>query len=505
MTNASNTQRNKKLTKRILIEVIVAIAILAPAIYLCVNLKPIIIGQVLKIVELKPNSQGFETWLSPPTTITRGYHLFNISNAMEIVTDPSSTTIQLKETRAYDYHLFATKKDVRWSDDNKALSYSIYRLFNRHSTKFEPSAVNDTGVFVDLLRAIFRTQFESRPASSFFDLGGNNAFNYGNAIEQLEGFTSPLFETVREKMTGPNTAKSGFIYRYNGSRSYNFTIRSGLMEKGQVLSFASENVPFSFSSPDKYPLTIYDGLTFVPMLFDKPVMHIFQADFCRPITVKFNRVLTMFSGIDVHEYVIKFIDFDQCTNISDINTCPELDKLDVSKCISATLPDNTVFLSKPHFYGASNETMENLNIEGFTPTRDQHEALIYFEPYSGTPLRAHHRIQLNIDAIIDPMKQSEYGSELTPTKRRGVRRMIPLVWIDQEVNIDDATIGKLRLVHLAIRHGKVVIMVAAILLIILIIGILECLAKRATRKERRRRGGHQKEDPLMQQMTSINQ
>ena len=269
------------------------------------------------------------------------------------------------------------------------------------------------------------------------------------------------------------------------------------MEKGQVLAFASENVPFSFSSPTPYPVTIYDGLTFVPMLFDKPTMHIFQADFCRPVTVKFNKIISMFGGIDVHEYVIKFVDFDKCTDPSDINTCPEVDKLDVSKCISASLPENTVFLSKPHFYGSSNETMEEMNIEGFTPTRDQHEALIYFEPYSGTPLRAHHRIQLNIDAIIDPMRQSEYGSDLEPSKRKGVRRMVPLVWIDQEVNVDDATIGMLRMVHLALRYGQYVIVIVAIVLTILIIGIIELIARRATRNERIKLDSGPESPPLL--------
>jgi hypothetical protein len=116
------------------------------------------------------------------------------------------------------------------------------------------------------------------------------------------------------------------------------------MGKGQVLAFASENVPFAFSSPSYYKFTIYDGLTFVPMLFDKPSLNIFQADFCRPINVKFNGVVTMFGGLDLHEYIIRLVDFDQYTDPTDITTCPELDKLDISKCISSTLPENTVFI-----------------------------------------------------------------------------------------------------------------------------------------------------------------
>jgi hypothetical protein len=269
------------------------------------------------------------------------------------------------------------------------------------------------------------------------------------------------------------------------------------MEKGQVQSFASENVPFSFSSPDYYNFTIYDGLTFIPMMFDKPTMNIFQPDFCRPINVKFNKVISMFGGIHVHEYIIRLVDFDQCEDPQNITTCPELDKLDVSNCISSSLPANTVFLSKPHFYGSSNETIKEMNIEGFTPTRDKHEALIYFEPYSGTPLRAHHRVQLNIDATIDPMKQLNYETELQPMNKKGVKRLLPLLWIDQEVNVDDATIRTLRMVHLSIRHGPWIIITLAIVLVIIIIVIMEVLAKRAAKNERIKLGENSKSERLV--------
>ena len=269
------------------------------------------------------------------------------------------------------------------------------------------------------------------------------------------------------------------------------------MEKGQVLAYASEIVPFRFSSPNFYNFTIYDGLTFIPMMFDKPSMNIFQPDFCRPINVKFNRVLSMFGGINVHEYVIKFVDFNLCTNPQDISTCPELDKLDVSKCISASLPENTVFLSKPHFYGASEEAMQEMNVNGFTPTRDQHEALIYFEPYSGTPLRAHHRIQLNVDATIDPMRQTDDSLDgLEPTNKRGVKRLLPLVWIDQEVNVDDATIRTLRTVHIALRHGIWIILLVAIALVVAIIAVMEFLARRVANQKKPKHGG-EKQDSLI--------
>ena len=271
----------------------------------------------------------------------------------------------------------------------------------------------------------------------------------------------------------------------------------GLLEKGQVLAFASENVPFSFSSPNYYNVTIYDGLTFVPMLFDKPSLNIFQPDFCRPVNARFNKVVTMFGGINVHEYVIRLVDFEQCVNSSDIDTCPEFDKLDISQCISSSLPAKTVFVSKPHFYGSNNETMNKMKIQGFTPKHDKNEALIYFEPYSGTPLRAHHRVQMNINALIDQMETVGDESELKPKRRRSIRRMLPIVWIDQEVNVDAATLRLFRLVHLALDYGQLVLLVLAGVLVIIIIVIIEVLAYRASKRQRMKRGGSPKSAPLL--------
>ena len=253
------------------------------------------------------------------------------------------------------------------------------------------------------------------------------------------------------------------------------------MEKGQVLAFANENVPFSFNS-SPYAFPIYDGLTFVPMLFDKPSMDIFQADFCRPIRVQFNRVISMFGGIDVHEYVIKLVDFDRCTNPADPTTCEEVDKLDVSRCISASLPANTIFLSKAHFYGSTKETMDEMNIDGFRPTRDEHDSFIYFEPYSGTPFQAVFRIQMNVNAMIDPMQMSEYGEDLEPTGRKATRRLLPVFWIEQNITLSKDLMTRLEWVSFIQNIVGWVIIAIAIGLVILFIIIVELLARCSCKK-----------------------
>jgi len=230
--HVSDEQRNRRI-KRFILEILVSALLIIPAtIFACIYWKGLVadsvIGKILDNVKLQPGSTGFNNWLHPPATVRRSYYLFNVTNPNETVIDPSSTRIHLKDTPPYTYTVNTIKTNISWSNDNKTIDYAVERLFARDPTRFVPSSVNDTGVFIDMLRAIFRTQYQLKPAQTFFDLGGMNTFYRRNAVEQLEGFTSELFDTVRDKMTGPNTEKSGFIYRYNGSRSYNFTIKSGI-------------------------------------------------------------------------------------------------------------------------------------------------------------------------------------------------------------------------------------------------------------------------------------
>lgn len=212
---------------RILTELLVSAILIVSAIGLCIFMKSMIARKIVEKVTLMPESDGFKNWLNPPITTTRGYYLFNISNPIDIVTDPSSTTIRLTETRPYVYRVLTKKNNHRWSKRNQRLRYEVERLFERDPELFDPSSVNDTGVFVDMLRATFRSQYGLKASPSFFTLGGTETFYQRNAVEQLEGFTSDLFRAMQDKMVGPNTEKYGYVFRQNGSRLYHMKISTG--------------------------------------------------------------------------------------------------------------------------------------------------------------------------------------------------------------------------------------------------------------------------------------
>jgi hypothetical protein len=270
------------------------------------------------------------------------------------------------------------------------------------------------------------------------------------------------------------------------------------MKKGEILTFDSELVRFNILSPSYYSFPIYDGLTYPPMLFDKPTFNIFNSDFCRPMLLEYKRSIKKYGLIKMHEYKVKLIDYNNCTNSSDIRTCFEVDKLDISKCISESLPNNTIFLSKPHFYGSSNETIQKMNIEGFIPNSDKHDSVICFEPYSGTPFKANLRIQLNVDAMIDPMKYSEYGSGLEPTRKKNVKRLVPIFWLDQTIDLSLKFKFKLGLFVIILDYGIYIFILLSIVLAIITIFIIEILDRRASKNGQYIRGAYIKSEPLVQ-------
>jgi hypothetical protein len=224
--SVSNEQRKRRI-KRTILETSISALLIISAIILSICLKQIIPKKILAAVKLEPGSDGFKNWLNPPISTTRSYYLFNITNPIDIVMDPKSTIIKFKDTPPYAYNIKTSKTNVEWLNNNTEISYAVERIFTRDPNRFNSSSVNDTGIFVDLLRASFRTQFGPISSQPFYDLGGTNAFDRRNVVEQLEGFTSPLFNSMQDKMIGPNIDKSGLIYRQNGSRLYNVSIQTG--------------------------------------------------------------------------------------------------------------------------------------------------------------------------------------------------------------------------------------------------------------------------------------
>ncbi len=52
----------------------------------------------------------------------------------------------------------------------------------------------------------------------------------------------------------------------------------------------------------------------------------------RPVQLRYNRTVSMLGIDQVHEYVLKLVDYEKCPEMDE--NCPEADKLDITKCLS---------------------------------------------------------------------------------------------------------------------------------------------------------------------------
>ncbi|CAF1644828.1 unnamed protein product, partial [Didymodactylos carnosus] len=142
------------------------------------------------------------------------------------------------------------------------------------------------------------------------------------------------------------------------------------------------------------------------------------------------------------------------------------------------LPPGTLYLSKPHLYGHDSN---NTNI-AFMPDAKKHESTIYFEAISGTPIKAQLRIQLNVNAFVDPSKIDEEGNLIPIPGKRGRLRLIPMFWVDQEITVNDETLHRLQRVNRILQYGQrfhdsvpISCLIIAFLLSALLISVLEFL------------------------------
>ncbi len=55
----------------------------------------------------------------------------------------------------------------------------------------------------------------------------------------------------------------------------------------------------------------------------------------RPVQLRYNRTVSKFGFNQLHEYVLKLVGAEKCLQMDE--NCPEVDKLDIKKCLSIVL------------------------------------------------------------------------------------------------------------------------------------------------------------------------
>ncbi|XP_023315904.1 sensory neuron membrane protein 1-like isoform X1 [Trichogramma pretiosum] len=180
-----------------------------------------------------------------------------------------------------------------------------------------------------------------------------------------------------------------------------------------------------------------DGTVFHPKLYEDEDIVAFSPDLCRSISSKY-RSKSKAKGISTNHYEASLGDPstipEQRCYCEAEDKCLTAGMMDLYKCVGVPL-----IATLPHFYLTDKQYLTM--VDGLKPNPDQHKIFIDFEPFTGSPISARKRVQLNM--MIFPIDKVKIIKTFP-------RALLPLVWIEEGIVLPNWMIRQLKLSHFAI-------------------------------------------------------
>ena len=177
-----------------------------------------------------------------------------------------------------------------------------------------------------------------------------------------------------------------------------------------------------------------DGAQFPPDVVPQDKLAIFSGDICRPVWFSYKEKSKVKSfktmRFELMEVNNKHLSGEKCFCVDKNEDDCSDELMDISYCKQ----DAPIFISKPHFLDA----LKHLeNITGLEPSKEKHESWMDVEPWTGIPLKASVKFQVNIETQPEPAPPAGLYNMTYPSK------IVPLLWFEQMAEVDDVSSKKL--------------------------------------------------------------
>ncbi|KAK3738265.1 hypothetical protein RRG08_039675 [Elysia crispata] len=400
-------------------------------------------SQIQKNMALKNGTESFKNWVKPPVPVLFQIYLFDVVNAMEVVTKNEVPVVM--EKGPYVYKLIVEKEDIK-IHDNHTIQFrqpEAY-VFDREASV---GPETDTVTSLNCLFYILAQSLKHQPAivqeavSSLFTMQGDGAFVTKSLRDIWWGYDdkvlkelAELLERLHVNVTIPskfgfnldkNNTDAGLLNIYSGTSGNfeNFEVIdrwNGLRKLKVWNSHYANRIVGTDSSAQPPPLKKYKNLSF----FDPHLQRSFNLDYTKSTKV---------GGVDAYHYVIPYSDFASAEdNPNNAGFCTP----DVTHCLpsgsfnlSITAQGAPLVLSMPHFVGG--DPIYQKQVRGLRPSQKKHQPFIEYHPLTGVNLHSARRYQ-----IVMHLKQMEHF-----TAFKNVRdTFLPIMWIDGTGRIDNATL-----------------------------------------------------------------
>lgn len=256
-------------------------------------------------------------------------------------------------------------------------------------------------------------------------------FQYRTVKEYMFGYSDDLINMT------PNMKadKVGLMSGRKGVSTDNLTVHTGedsLDNLGRIHAMNGEAKLNIWDTEECNEIVGTDGSQFPPHLMNKEdELKIFLKSFCRTLTLKYEREVTVLNGIPAWRYKVPEGEFssslknpkNKCFCDAEIDsTCPPDGVFDASKCVDG-IP---LLVSYPHFFEGNESLLTPF--EGLKPNKKAHETVADIHPRMAFPIGGASRLQMNFKVksrkISFFFKQHEWYTKLPKDI------ILPIFWFE---------------------------------------------------------------------------
>lgn len=417
----------------------------------------IIKTKIDKNVKISPSSQIYDEWLKPTLPIYLQFYMFSIVNPLEVMRGDVPFVVQ---KGPYSYRESRLKYNISWGYDK--VNYN-----QRTRYKFDPNTSCPTcDPHIDMVRSLnipYNTLVQKIPpflrhhklfdelVSMFMSYFKEGLFIKKSVHEVIWGYNEPLFDDYDkfrkelEKTFGKKLVDNWlpklppiFALQQNPNVDGYTTVNTGNSDVNLVGQYeqwkGNEGHLHIWKSATANMINGTDGSLYKPALSKHDILYIFIIQLCRSLNVIYLDKQTI-KGINGYRFRPPKYLF-QSGNINPNNkgfcnpNCLPSGLLSINGCVPFNAP---IIVSSPHFLHGNKSLRQE--VHGLKPVEEKHDTFLTLEPHTGILLRASKRMQFNIHVVpLAGFKDLENVKAVN----------IPIMWINEHVEIDSANAEKLK-------------------------------------------------------------
>nr|CAH7713169.1 unnamed protein product [Callosobruchus chinensis] len=387
------------------------------------------------------STKGFEMWQETPIPMYLEFHLFNWTNAAEVMKDPNIKP-NFVECGPFVYHEHHIRENIT-IHDNDTVTFMQRRIWRYVPEKSVGSLDDYITTFNPIVATVANLVKDKhiivRKGVNFFLVEKKVKLAITKKVREylFEGYDDPLLDLVHKlNITGMNVpyTKFGWFVDRNNSLEYDgiFNMYNGANDieaLGRLHTWNYQtDVPYWPDSCGNVNGTT--GELWYPPLGSETVK-LFATDLCSSVELVKKDKFWLY-GMESDKYVGTEEVFDN-GSVHPEQKCFVPDHVqqpsgvrNVSLCKFGA----PAFLSYAHFYLADDSYRSS--IDGMQPNKSKHEMFIALEPHTGFPLRVQASFQVNLKLL--NVKGITMLENMKPN-------MMPAFWFSQTAQMTDELVG----------------------------------------------------------------